>query len=511
MAAPSKTYPTLGVDPLPSRTSWCRDPRVPGRLIREADACGRVCDVMNLLRPGDDNIWVGIYVVLADPLTPVTLIALLKKAWALVRWEVPTIGAITVHEPQPGHALPKSCIAYDPVKGQDDLDAWLAESVQMHEGVNDLHELRYELGPTPTPARIGDVQTILRVCPMAEGKFGLIFNSSHLAFDGGGVKSVLTRLLGHLTSMLRDPGYSNQLAHLQWGQEIDNLLPGHSDVLGDSEDVSFAEDTANKVMAVLAEKMPTYHPLVSVNQPLYPGIENKTRHLDHTFTLEETAALKAACKVSATNPTKVSMNHLVQGALCLLVLLDNPPAPDSTSNLIFWGMVGGRKRLRPPYNATGAYSGICITMSDLVVPAVLPPGNTKAQVLHLARAMKSEYERQAALPGIVAAADDIADGLAAMMAASEEPLAMPVYSGDGIAEDELQTRYPKEGQVVMEIEDIMVSGNHSDPGPSCRATQWKGRVKIAMDVNVLAVREEVAEGWLKTWVDLLLAAADLPS
>ena len=157
--------------------------------------------------------------------------------------------------------------------------------------------------------------------------------------------------------------------------------------------------------------------------------------------------------------------HLVQGALCLLVLRDNPPAPNSHSNLIFWGMVGGRKRLRPPYNTPGAYPGICITMSDLVIPAVLPAGSTREQVLHLAHAVRREYERQAALPGLVAAADGIADGLSAMMAASEEPLSMPVYSGDGVGEEDLQPRYPMEGAPVLEIDDLMVSGNHSDPGP----------------------------------------------
>ncbi|KAL1715947.1 hypothetical protein EV715DRAFT_265615 [Schizophyllum commune] len=506
MAAPTKTYPTLGVDPLPTRASWCRDPIVPGRLIREADACGRVCDVMHFLRPGDDNIWFGTTVSLVTPLPSDTLVALLKKAWALVRWEVPTIAAITVHEPRADHALlPKSCIAYDPVKSQVNLEAWVEKSVQVHEGV-DIHELREQLGPTPIPRRVGDLQTILCVCPGEDGKFGLIFNSSHLAFDGSGCKSVYTRLLRHVEGMIRDPEYEKaQQADIEWGKEIENLLPGHTDILGDAEDVSFAEGTATKVMTALEEKMPTYHPLVSVNQPLYPGHENKTRHLDYDFTLGESAALKAACKVSDTNPHKLTMNHLVQGALCLLVLRDNPPSPDAHSNLIFWGMVGGRKRLRPPYNAPGAYPGICITMSDLVIPAALPPGSTREQVLHLAHAVRREYERQAALPGLVAAADGIADGLSAMMAASEEPLSMPVYSGDGVGEEDLQPRYPMEGTPVLEIDDLMVSGNHSDPGPSCRATQWKGRVKIAMDVNLLGVKAEVAEGWIKTWADLLLA------
>ncbi|KAL1744445.1 hypothetical protein HDZ31DRAFT_38699 [Schizophyllum fasciatum] len=510
MAAPPKTYPTLGVDPLPSRASWCHDPRVPGRLIREADACGRVCDVMHLLRPGDDNIWFGITVTLATPLPPDELVLLFKKAWALLRWEVPTIAAITAHErAEDGGALPKSCIAYDPVRSLADLEDWVARSVQVHENAYDIRKLRMELGSTPIPQRVGDLQTILRICPGENGKFGLIFNSSHLAFDGSGCKSIYTRLLRHIAGMIANPGYEKaQQAHIEWGKEIENLVPGHSDILEGAEDISAAEDTARKVMTALEEKMPSYHPLVSVNQPLFPGLTNKTRHLDHTFTLEESVALKAACQVSDTNPTKLTMNHLVQGALCLVVLLDNPPAPDSNSNLIFWGMVGGRKRLRPPYNAPGAYPGICITMSDLVIPAALPPGEPRAQVLHLAHAVRREYARQAALPGLVAAADGIADGLAAMMAASEAPLSMPVYSGDGVGEEDLQPRYPMEGPAVLEIDDLMVSGNHADPGPSCRATQWKGRVKIAMDVNLLGVREEVAEGWLNTWADLLLAVAN---
>lgn len=92
----------------------------------------------------------------------------------------------------------------------------------------------------------------------------------------------------------------------------------------------------------------------------------------------------------------------------MVCAVDNPPSASTPSDaaFVFYGVVDCRSRLSPAYSGKNGYPGYCLGMTPLVVPlSVLTSAaqeSEKAQLLHLASAVKPEYMKQKAYPSLLA-------------------------------------------------------------------------------------------------------------
>ncbi|KAF8154402.1 hypothetical protein BJ912DRAFT_1013932 [Pholiota molesta] len=476
-----------------NRFLWRNDEKVPGRLYREAGGGEVIEDIWKLMKHGEQNLFLGVYATLSAPISQTELLTHVKSAWKSLRWEVPTIAASTSHIWHEGKA-PTTFITYDLGKSTEDVDAWAEETV--------------------------------KIFPDAQ-KFGLLLHTAHTTFDGAGVKILLTKLLGHLAKYITDPGYlSAQEAGMAWGSEGDRLLPivteilkkRESAVIDDQGNVIKAEtaeeyrggkeyfETLGDVMTDFAKGAPRMHGLKSF-LPFDPSTSKpKTRRVEHKFTVEESHKIQDAGRIKAGLTERLTVNHLVHAAVCLLPIYDNPPAPDSDELIFFFGLMDGRQRLDKEYRTPTGYPGYCLGVSALQIPVSIfhqhPKDDKKGLLLDFAKTVKKEYIKQASYPALVAV--QAQEGDLMLQAPPAPPFIGPQYGGDGKGAVYLAPSYEGvNGETVIDIDDFFVGLNKCDPGPFFRCTEWKGRIMLSVDYNELAVEEKVMKGWLQQWVDLL--------
>lgn len=196
----------------------------------------------------------------------------------------------------------------------------------------------------------------------------------------------------------------------------------------------------------------------------------KTRRLGHKFTVEESIRIQAAGSIGNNGLTeKLTVNHLVHGALTLLPLFDNPPAPNTDAVVLYFGLVDGRSYLRKEYREPQAFPGYCLGMSSLHIRASLfhqfSKDDKRGLVLEYAKETKREYVRQAAYPCLIAVTTQQGDLM--MNAPPSPPWAGPAYAADGKGAFYLHPKYVagNEGKTIIEVDDFILGLNKCDPGP----------------------------------------------
>ncbi|CAA7262172.1 unnamed protein product [Cyclocybe aegerita] len=517
-----------------NRFVWRTDDKIPGRYLREAGGGEVIEDMWKLTKHGEQNLFLGVYADLSTPLEADSLFDHVRKAWKSLRWEVPTLAATTSHvwhEDKP----PTTFIVYDVGISDVDVDLWINETVEMHLEYKDrtLDDLRYDFGQVPIPVNDYDRQTFLYLVPYSPTKFGLLIRTAHTTFDGAGIKILMTKLLMHLEKYVSDATeYTReQDALMRWGTEGERLLPivteilrKHEPAVVDDRGVVLVKELPAEVregkeyfecladvMNGLVSGIPRAHRFKSFIEPPFDSKTTmpKTRRLQHTFTVEESKKIQAAGAVPDDPIQKLTVNHLVLGALCLLPLIDNPPPPNTDALVFYYGLVDGRPRLDKKYRGSLDYPGYCLGMSGLHIPASIfhqhPIEDKKALVLDFAKAVKKEYAKQAAYTSLVAIEPQQGDLM--MNGPAPPPWSGPLYSADGKGAVYLHPRYPAEGKPVIEITDFFLGLNKCDPGPFFRCSEWRGRIMLSVDFNELAVDVNVVQGWMNLWAELLLSVA----
>ncbi|KAF9478578.1 hypothetical protein BDN70DRAFT_808554 [Pholiota conissans] len=509
------------------RFVWRNDEKVPGRLYREAGGGEVIEDIWKLMKHGEQNLFLGVYASLAPSvsLSQAELLAHTKSAWKSLRWEVPTIASSTAHIWHEGRA-PTTFITYDLAKNAEDVNSWVDETVKIFPEYagKTLDELRYDIGQEPIPANDLDRQTFLYLVPFSAHKFGLLMHTAHTTFDGAGVKILMTKLLGHLAQYATDAAAykAEQAGVMRWGEEGANLLPIITEVLKKREG-RVIDDQGNVIREETAEEyregkeyFETLGDIMNGFGTGYPSFlpfdpatsKPKTRRVEHKFTAEESTKIQEAGRIKGGLTERLTVNHLVHAACCLLPIYDNPPAPDSDGLIFFFGLMDGRQRLDAPYRTSTGYPGYCLGVSALQIPVSTfhrhPPSDKKALIIDFAKEVKREYAKQAAYPALVAV--QVQEGELMLQAPPAPPFIGPQYGGDGKGAVYLRPEYEgKEGETVIDVDDFFVGLNKCDPGPFFRCTEWKGRIMLSVDYNEFAVEEKVMKGWLQQWVDLLLA------
>ncbi|OCB90291.1 hypothetical protein A7U60_g2465 [Sanghuangporus baumii] len=515
-----------------SRYRWREDDNVPGRVKREIGGGELFEDVLNFNKYGEQNLFLGVYFQVSQLIDTSHFIETARKAWISLRWDVPTVAAQMLHEPREGSPAPAALLVYAPPADRAEAEAWAGQTVILKEGFEDLDTLRYEVVKGVMPEKDLVPQSFLYAVPFSPSSFGLLLYTSHIPFDGAGVKVLMTRYLEHLSKYIVDPGYVDaEKNRHKWGSETQNLLPIASEILRRHEPAEFDAngtlikpelpeepregpnfwETLNQVMTDLARGAPLAHPFKSLKSPLYDQSKDTpaTRRAAYTFTVEESKAIVEACRNA---PDKLTVNQLAHGCLSLLTVLDNPPEPGSSNVVIYYGLVDSRQRLAREYRGALDYPGYCLGMSPIQVPVNIIDKyagdinkNLKSVVLEFAQVVKREYLRQQAFPALLGIENQQVEMM--LSVPPPPPSCGPWFGGDGRGAIYLKPRYPQNADTVLEITDFFVGLGKTDPGPFFRITEWNGRIMLGADYNQKAVESSVVDGWMKKWAELILAAS----
>ncbi|TDL16435.1 hypothetical protein BD410DRAFT_888762 [Rickenella mellea] len=524
--------PTSNDMKLPTSNSpykWRRDEMHIGsmRYKRQIVAGEVISDVYNATKHGEMTLFLGVYATLSSPITHNELLTQLRRAWVALRWDVPTIAAQTLHDGK-NIAKPKTWMTYDIAQSHTDVDKWAEETVMLREDITDLDQLRYEVGQGPMPRADLVPQSFLYLAPSTSTTFGVLMHVSHINFDGASVKILMSKLFEHLAMYVSDPHYvSLQSAKIRWGRELENLLPATVDILRKPEPAQMDghgkvlipatpeepqsgpayDETLTKIVNDVANYAPHVHPFKTFIEPHYNLVTTKpiSRRASHKFTVEESNKI-----ISTVRAKQMTVNQLLLGAVCLLPIIDNPPAdgPNSQAVVFVHGIVDCRQRLEKAYRHIDGYAGVCIGTSPIVVPVSIITSmqysSMAEKVLAVASVVREQYRAQAALPALLGVSAEIMEMIATNP--NTPPWTGPMFVGDGRGSKYLRESYPESGPVkVIEITDFFMSVNKTDLGPPFRATEWKGRIMLSADHNELAVEPSVVEGWMKLWAELVLS------
>ena len=225
------------MDPIDfSRYVWRKDDKITTRFKRELGGGELIEDVWNLFKHGEQNLFLGLYITITQPLEATNFITHLKSAWVSTRWDIPTVASQILHEPREGSPMPASLLAYDLAQSSSDVHHWAQQTVILDNGYTDLDALRYDIGQGIIPTKDLEPQTFIHVLQFSTTQYGLLFHTSHAPFDGAGLKMVGTKLLEHLSLYISDPSYaSREQSRIKWGSEGERLLPIASEILRQHE------------------------------------------------------------------------------------------------------------------------------------------------------------------------------------------------------------------------------------------------------------------------------------
>ena len=164
---------------------------------------------------GEQLMFFGGNTTLRSPLPLTDFVDRLRDAWVALRYTTPTI-ALHTERDDIGNPLMTYRVESDVAK----IKEWATRTVCIENGVRDLDELCYNLSLKILPDKLGD-QTMLYVCHITDLQYGLLIHTSHVPFDGVGLRIVFNRLLTSLATCLG----GTPLADMKWGSEVANLTP----------------------------------------------------------------------------------------------------------------------------------------------------------------------------------------------------------------------------------------------------------------------------------------------
>ena len=214
------------------RYVWRKDDHVPTRFKRELGGGELIEDAWTTYNRGEQNLFLGLYITISQPLDVTEFVELLTKAWISTRWDVPTIASQVLHEPREATPIPTVFLTYDLPQNASWVEIWAQRTIILKHGYEDLDGLRYDIGYGIIPAKDLEPQTFIYVLQLPSNQFGLLFHTSHVPFDGAGLKMVGSKLLEHLSQYIADSSYASlEVMRMKWGSEGSQLLPTASDVL----------------------------------------------------------------------------------------------------------------------------------------------------------------------------------------------------------------------------------------------------------------------------------------
>ncbi|KAF8515738.1 hypothetical protein JB92DRAFT_3142760 [Gautieria morchelliformis] len=483
-----------------SRFQWRQSPDDTNVFLREAFGGEVIEDFFSRFNHGEQTLYLGLHVTLHSAISPSNFLSQAREAWKALRHQVPLV-AVKIAYDAAGNTL----MTYRQAASSQEVADWAHRTVRLSNEPQGLDQLRYELSKVQIPDEHGTL-TLLYILPgSSETSYSLLLHTSHVPFDGGGIKVLGNKLLALLAARLTDGGAAPPL---HWGEEGKNLLPCVTEILGPDEDREGERytQTLTEVLGDIRAALPRLHGFKV--RSIGPG---PTRRLGYTFSASDSdKILESARELGFT------LNHIAHAALTLVAAFDNP-AQESTpadAAFVYYGLVDTRSRLVAPYNSRDAYPGYCLGMSVIQVPLRLCPSSsiskdeTRGYLVKVANIVKDQYLKQKAYPSLLAIDGQQVEMMLAgprSGAPPPPPWIGPWYGGDGRGETYLDPVHKNSrGEVVLELDDFFVALNKTDPGPFFRVTSWKGRLMLSVDTNVAAMPADVTQGFMDQWAAILL-------
>lgn len=192
--------------------------------VREAAGGEVIEDVWNQFNHGEQTLFLAVDTTFSAPLSKVDLLETCRNAWIALRFDLPIIAAHTDHD-ESGNTL----ITYRLVEEYAHAYSWATTTLLLYESDETLDETRYRVGQIPLPNSRGE-QTFLYVIPRREASVSFLLHTSHVPFDGAGIKVIFSRFLRFLSKDM-DGSIASHNKLLPWGTEGANLTPVALEVL----------------------------------------------------------------------------------------------------------------------------------------------------------------------------------------------------------------------------------------------------------------------------------------
>jgi hypothetical protein len=206
---------------------------------RYAAGSERFIDFLNRGLSGQNDIYFGLKTSLTTPTDAGEVLRAARQAWAALRFRVPVIASSTELD-KDGEAY----LSYQVATGLEEVRGWADRVVAIQDAV-DMDTARVELGKNVVlPDEMGQ-QTHLFVVPQSTTEYGFLLRTHHTPFDGVGCCAVMDQFFPLFVKFLPDVVKAErELASLQWGEEIANLLPAPPEIVASNEPLIGADYAA---------------------------------------------------------------------------------------------------------------------------------------------------------------------------------------------------------------------------------------------------------------------------
>jgi len=387
---------------------------------------------------------------------------------------------------------------YRVAKSSEEVREWSKRTVRLAKSGSDIEELRYEVGKIKLPEANGE-QTFLYVIPKSDTSYAFMLYTHHTPFDNAGVQILLDNFLARLSNYIANPSLASTET-LPWGTEYKNLPPPTSAILNEPREGPLHAQAVGMILNSLKLQL--------------RGIGFKrrdfglgyTRYFHTEFSVDETTRF-----VQAVRALGGTVNQFAHAGLCVLSYLDNPTTENTPEDAAYvcFGLENSRFRLLPEHQK---YPGYALGISCLAVPASIissaAPKGEKVQLIEAAKAVKEEYKAFKANPSLMGGQPQASEIFFGVIKQNPRPPPNENlgfgFSGDGIAEKYLSHTYnAPDGKVFTTLEDYFTSVDMTGPGSFFRANTWRGRLRLCVDANELAVPPDVAQGYVDKWAELL--------
>lgn len=265
-----------------SRFVWREDPHCRGRYLREIAGDELYSDVTSRANRGEHDLFCGLYFSVKEPYSfssPNELLTKVREAWILTRWRLPIVATEMLRVPKGdsksiSSSYPTPYLVYQAVPSQKMVDDWAKTTCILDERFKTLDDLRFAVGQGIMAKEDLTPNTLLYLAPFTKTSFGILIRTSHIPFDGTGVKVTGSLLSQNLATILASADhYATQLDQVvRWGSEHDNLEPCISEILQDPREGPVFESNLNEVLNDLDSQLAVSHHLEPRSNLLYLGL-----------------------------------------------------------------------------------------------------------------------------------------------------------------------------------------------------------------------------------------------
>ncbi|KAJ3793873.1 hypothetical protein GGU11DRAFT_690908 [Lentinula aff. detonsa] len=460
-----------------------------------------VQDVLNRYFKGFQTLFFAINADLSSPTSTENVIRAARDAWIRLRYLVPTIASLVVVD---GNDTP-SLQYYSP--SESGVQEWADETFVVHREPHpiDLRALRRKLGIIKVPSELGH-QTWMHLSfhdTDTVSSIGFMLHTHHSPFDGSAVK-ILTNV--YLKEFAKALGGEKVAEGLNWGAEVDNLLPAAFNVMLSTEP---NPEIQSFMLLILIIAQDTYNLKPRSGDPGWPV----TCREELAFSKQESELFMQKLKGPSQSYT---VTHAAHAALVMVNIFDNPPTQELASKSISCEfIVNSRRHLQAPYSNRDGYPGYALSVMPHGFPLKMflsQSGEVQpldkgmlVMLMQHARTIYDELKKMPVALSFMIPTSDIFSSLLKQLAATDTPENSFRVSHDGPGETFIDhTFMDSSNNEICTVTKFFTSVNRTDPGPFFRVSSWGGIIELGADYNSNIISQDDVKAYLQKWKEFMM-------